>query len=191
MEEGRTVRSRKRIPVGARGGKAARWALLAVAVFACSESSLTAPPMRDASDFQTDSTSYTLQRTPSGYQTVLGVTYTNHTADTVSFVNCNGETGMVLQKRIDTTWTNAWGRAVPACLSPPIVVPPGGSWTSSITVFGGYPGTNVTPTFDIPDVTGLYRALWVQAVTDYQPRVPPFGDPIPAEHRISNEFFLR
>ena len=117
------------------------------------------------------------------------MTFTNRTTATANFVNCQGGTGVELQKLVDDKWTSVWSPALLACLSPPIIVAPGGTHQSIISIFAGYPGSNYFPQFGTTAITGVYRAVWTEVVTDYQDRLP-FGNPLPLPHRISNQFTI-
>lgn len=139
--------------------------------------------------FQTDSTSYTLLAGSHGYQAEIKVRFTNRTADAVYFVNCSGATSVSLEKRIDDAWVEVWTPALQRCLSQPITVPPGGTYDWSISVFGGYPGTNTLPQFTVTNVAGNYRLVWHDALQSYQDRLP-FGVPLALEQRVSNRFDL-
>lgn len=146
---------------------------------------------RDASAlFQTDSLGYTLAAGDRGYSGVIGVQFTNRTGQTVYFVNCNGATGVRLEKRIGDQWQSVWSPVLSACLSPPITVQPGATRDFRIAVFGGYPGSNTAPQFTVADIAGDYRAVWPDALRSYQDRLP-FGEPLALAHRVSNTFVLR
>jgi hypothetical protein len=142
-----------------------------------------------APDFQTDSAAYRLRTTSIGYEALIRVTYTNHSGGTAYFVNCNGGTGVALQKLIDGAWTSVWSPVLLMCLSQPIVVAPGATWSTAVHVFGGYPGTNTGPQFTITDIPGTYRLIWTEALSSYQSKLP-FGDPLPPERTVSNVFSL-
>ena len=168
--------------------------LMIVAVVGCSDaiSRVTLPDApngamtgtRDtAAFFQTDSLQYTLRALVNGWQTQIGVTFTNRSGSDVSFENCQGSTALLLQKWNGTTWTAAWSPVLPACLSPAIKVANGGSYPSSIFVFGGYPEANVAPKFSTTDLEGTYRLVWVAAVTSS-------GQQLPEQWRLSNRFRL-
>ena len=105
------------------------------------------------------------------------------------FVNCRGQTEVNLEKLVDDRWRVVWGPGIPMCLSPPITVPAGGTYDSRIGVIAGYPGSNLQPQFSVPDVAGVYRAVWHQALSSYQDHLP-FGEPLALEHRVSNRFRL-
>ena len=140
--------------------------------------------------FQTDSLEYTLAAGVRGYSGEIGVRFTNRTGQTVYFVNCNGATGVRLEKRIGAQWQSVWSPVLPACLSAPITVQPGATHGFRIHVFGGYPGSNTAPQFAVADIAGEYRAVWPDALRSYQDRLP-FGEPRALAHRVSNTFVLR
>ena len=142
-----------------------------------------------AAFFQTDSLSYVLRAGVAGYSAVISAVFTNRTAATVFIVNCNGETQLRLEKFVDGAWLPVWFPVVPACLSPPIVVAKDGSYRTQISIFGGYPGTNAFPKFAVEDPSGVYRAVWADVLSSYQPS-NPFGDPLPLAARTSNRFGL-
>lgn len=171
----------------------ARNSLLVLATLAATGACSSYDPLvedRDTSAlFQTDSLSYTLDAGNIGYTGAIGVQFTNRTADTTYFVNCNGATGVKLQKLVNGEWRDAYSPVRNDCLSPPITAPPGGTANLPIGVFSGYPGSNSFPKFSV-DIPGVYRAVWTAAVTSYQDRLP-FGQPLPFEQRISNRFALR
>lgn len=140
--------------------------------------------------FRTDSVAYTLRARDNGFETRIGVTFTNRTSDTTYFVNCNGSVGVSLEKMIDGNWRNAWSPVMPACLSPPIAVAPGATRSMPIELFAGFAGSNVYPQFAVAEISGIYRAVWNSAVTGYQSQLP-FGEPLPLAQRTSNRFTLR
>lgn len=96
-------------------------------------------------------------------------------------------TSVVLEKVIDGKWKGVWSPILPLCLSPPITVPgSGGTYRSSLWVFGGYPGTNTAPKFSISDIPGTYRAVWYGVLRSYEDA--PFGPPLELANRVSNRF---
>jgi hypothetical protein len=141
--------------------------------------------------FQTDSLHYTLSVDPTalGYQVQLGVVFTNRTPRTAYFVNCGGGTSISLEKLVGARWQTVWTPILLACLSSPITVPPGGTYRRQLDVFGARPGTNMMPQFSMTDLTGVYRLAWHEVVYDYQDHLP-WGEPLAAEHTVSNRFTL-
>ncbi|HEY4218104.1 MAG TPA: hypothetical protein VGM67_13255 [Gemmatimonadaceae bacterium] len=141
-------------------------------------------------DFQTDSASYSLLLSSDRrwYTGTIAVTYTNRTADTVSFTNCQGATDVALEKLIDGVWTYVWAPVLPSCLSPAIAVAPGQERRWDIAVSAGYPGTNTAQQFSVNHISGVYRAIWRDAMI----RSAGAASFIvaPEEHRVSNQFAL-
>jgi hypothetical protein len=127
--------------------------------------------------FQTDSLSYTLNAGTFGYGASLTITYTNTGTSATAFTNCSGATMYVFQKLVDGVWQSAWSPIVNSCLSPPIVVPPGGTHIFKVALFGGYEGCNCAPRFFVGDPNGTYRAVWQTGFTA-----------LPEAARVSNRF---
>ena len=164
---------------------------LTVGVSASCSQSLTESATSDRTpDSQTDSASYTLRSTSPWYQTTIGVTFTNRTNTAANFVNCNGGTGVQLEKLINGTWTTVWSPILLACLSPPIVVASGAKFQTAIHVFAGDVGSNFYPQFTVADIPGTYRAVWTEVVANYTTAGQSFGELLPLEHRTSNTFTL-
>jgi hypothetical protein len=179
--------------------------VLAATMIACSGSVVTPEPAhppatpvpvpvpvveRDTTaSFQTDSLLYTLRADAIGYMGTIAATFTHRTGRTAYVVNCNGGTLLALERLVDGQWRTAWRPEIPACLSAPIVIASGATHQTQIGVFGGYPGSNIYPQFDVRDPTGVYRAVWFSVLSSYQERAP-FGDPLPFESRVSNPFVL-
>ena len=151
-----------------------------------------AVPSRDtAAAFQTDSLSYTLVSTQFGIEGEIAFVFTNPTSAPVYIVNCRGETKLRLEKQVADQWVPAWSPVVRECLSPPIVVQPGERYSGVVHVFGGFPSTNWHPQFVVDPIPGVYRIVWADVLRTYNDRAYPFGEPLPAEQRVSNRFELR
>jgi hypothetical protein len=147
-------------------------------------------PIRDtAAFFQTDSLQYKLDTNSVGWQTTIGVLFTNRSSETAYFVNCNGETRIGMEKLNGSTWTLVWSPPQFACLSPPIVVKPNERHRSLIYVFGVSPESNGVPKFSTNDLDGTFRLVWNALLSSYQTQLP-FGTPFPLERRVSNSFKL-
>lgn len=58
-----------------------------------------------------------------------------------------------------------------------------------LRVWGAPPGSRTVPAFSDEDPQGIYRLVWIDALSSFQDRLP-FGDQIPLQHRISNRFSL-
>lgn len=115
----------------------------------------------------------------------------NPRPDTSFIINCNGATGVSLEKQSGTQWVGALSSVVPLCYSSPIVIPPGGQYETSIMIAGGSSGSNVAPQFTMNDLPGVYRFVWSQIVGSFNApefTPPTWGPPIPADYRRSNAF---
>jgi hypothetical protein len=141
--------------------------------------------------FQTDSLSYTLVSTHLALEGQVAFVFTNPTSEAAYFVNCRGDTSLRFEKRVDDQWVPAWAPIVRGCLSPPIVVQPGERHLGVLPVFSGFPSTNLHPQFTVDPIPGVYRIVWADVLRTYNDRALPFGEPLPAEQRVSNRFELR
>jgi hypothetical protein len=147
----------------------------------CSDQ-ITAPASDIAPLFQTDSSSYVLRATTAGWQTEIGVTFTNRSGGEALIINCLGSTPIELDKLIGADWVEVWLPGLLACSSPPIAVANGERYQTTIFVFGGYPGSNSAPKFSITDLDGVYRLKWGGIVNG--------SNLLPEEWRVSNQFRL-
>lgn len=114
-------------------------------------------------------------------------TFTNRTEGPIFIVNCNGEFEMVLERKVGNTWQPFWQAIVDTCLSPPIEIEAGETLTKTLFIYGFAPDDNQGPT--LAPESGPFRIRWGDLVYTYEP-APPWGEPIPEELRISNEFDL-
>lgn len=170
-----------------------RTVLILLGSVACDGSSSDVPRETNVGEFTTriltDSSAYTLHFDDPGWTTTIGFTY-RAGADTVYIVNCNGAILMHLQKREPEGWTDAWYAEGNACLSAPIVIPPGHVFRGEVLIWGAEPGDTSHSTFRVPEIDGVYRLVWSQAVHHYGPRLGGSGDTIPLAERVSNQFRL-
>lgn len=171
------------------------WGLALIVCAACGGS--TAEPevpgevVRDvAAHFQTDSMEYGMVRSTQEYETVVAMSYTNRRNDTVFVANCGGATAVALERRVGGQWKTAWTPGTFPCLSPPIVVPPGGTRRFAMRVGAGVPGSPVEPKWPFADVDGEYRIVWGQFLSSYREDRTPLGSLLPADQRVSNRFRL-
>ena len=173
-------------------------ALIGVALIAC-DTPETQPPAADsvpaislprdtAALFQTDSLAYHLVFRNGQYEGTAGVTFRNRMADTAYFVNCNGATGFTLERAQGDTWATTWVPPMNACLSPPIIVPPGDSIRRTVLVLDGFQPDSAALQRS-PNDTSVYRIVWTSVFHHYgKPR--PFGTVPPLENRVTNRFML-
>jgi len=148
-------------------------------------------PDPDGAPIVTDLASYTLERGSHGWEGEISFEYTNRTDGTISILNCNESFSLRLEKLEDGDWISAWGPAIPECLSPPIEIEPGASYVRTLPVFGGFPGSNVYPQFQVEEIDGTYRLVIESAYWNYDHDGPPWGEQLPVEERASHTFEIR
>ena len=139
---------------------------------------------------QTSELAYTWTRvTPSFWKLDIPFTYRNSTADTIYMVNCNEIPKVSLEKQQGAVWQPVLtGVAYPACLSPPVIFPPGVLVRDTFNFFASDPGTNTFPQFTTTAIDGVYRLSWRDLVFHYR---NAGGDPIPTVQQLSNAFVVR
>jgi hypothetical protein len=170
---------------------------LLLSAFACTAEN--APATNDGAStpdgltaaIQTDTTFYVLERDEHGWGTQIAYRFRNATADTIYAINCNGAISMAVEKKEPTGWRTFWAPVTNACLSPPITVPPGETFSAPLSLWGAPPGGNVGPAFSDTTIEGTYRLVWWNLVSHYAEDRQGFGDTLPLDLRVSNEFTLR
>lgn len=91
--------------------------------------------------FRTDAPAYTLHAGQDAYDVMIGVTFTNPTADTVYFPQCKLPP-FELRKRVPGGWAGAWQpSAYFSCKGQPIVVAPRARWHTRVHIHALYPGS--------------------------------------------------
>jgi hypothetical protein len=141
------------------------------------------PPIRTSAD------EYVLETTSIGWQTEISFVYANRSDGPYYLVNCGGSYFYVLEKLVEGRWVVSWGPILPLCLSPAIRIDAGATFADTLGIFGGYPGTNTGPQFQMADPEGVYRIV-VEALRSFDEDARPFGPTLPREQRVSNEFRL-
>lgn len=167
-----------------------RRVLLAAAAAASACSSSEAPPESGGEairGFQTSQLHYDFTRVPDGIAVHIPYVHRNVTGDSVYFINCNGIIVPSLEKRTGETWSWVWSGVTPACMSPPMVVPPMGEYRDTVRVLSG---PNTAPHLEVADIEGTYRLVWHGVVHSHHPDAPPLGTQLPQDERTSNEFTL-
>jgi hypothetical protein len=153
-----------------------------------------APPLR------TDRIAYELTPTDHGWQTQMQLALRNEASDTLYAINCNGAATIALEARsadpaILDTGADGWSVVLPpmtnGCLSQPLVIPPGATFTLPWILGGARPGTNAGPAFPDTAFAGPHRLVWWNLVFHYDPTRRELGDSVPLRYRLSNEFTLR
>ena len=138
---------------------------------------------------QTGLLSYHLDVVGERLQTEIRYTFTNRTGAAVYLVNCDGAFELGLEWHTGGVWAPAWGPLVNDCVSPPIAIERDASYTGTLLVSGGKPGTDIHPEFSSEDPEGNYRIVWTGVLSSFQDELP-FGPEIPLEARTSNAFTL-
>jgi hypothetical protein len=140
---------------------------------------------------RTDSTSYTLKRSGGGWETQIGLEFTNPLRGTIYVVNCNGGLALSLERLEGSSWRTVWAPVLQRCLGPPIQIPAGSTFRTTYPIWGAEPNRNTAPEFSTAALDGTYRLMWSSLVLNYDDRRQNFGDPVPEALRVSNAFELR
>lgn len=163
---------------------------LAASLAGCSMAA--GPEDLDSPAIRTDAREYALESDERGWRAEIPYTFVNRTGEDVYLENCHGGFGLRLDRwqEAEGEWVTAWSPVLLMCLSAPIVIPAGESFQDTIGLFAGYPDGNAGPTFEVDEVGGTYRIVWI-AGTHRDGRGESRGEQIPFEHRVSNSFVLR
>ena len=143
-----------------------------------------APATYSEAPVRTDRSAYVVGDGVTGEATI--VTALRAPADqTLYIMNCNGASGVSLQRRVGDEWVSAWAVAMNACLSPPIVVAPGEEHTTTIELRAD--AANVAhPNRRLE--SGTYRVVWSGVLTSFDQDRRGFGPELPLEKRVSSPF---
>lgn len=163
--------------------------LVAVAAIALVVQACDSPTSAGPGLIQTGQVSYTLVASGDGLEAKIDYVFTNLTEGRVYLVNCNGGFALALERQDGDAWKQVWAPLLLGCLSAPIVIERGATLADTIRVWGAPPGANADPRFDRDDPSGVYRIVWINALSSFQDHLP-FGPQIPEEYRISNSFLL-
>jgi hypothetical protein len=161
-----------------------RLALILVLLLACTrrvEPRVETPapvktPPAPAAPIRTDRSSYVLTNGPHGPETTIVATLRAGAGRTLYILNCNGVTGLTLQRKVGDEWVYSWVITMPACVSPPIVVSPGGEFTGRLHLHERS-GRMIE--------SGTYRVIWTGVLTSFDPNAPGGGPELPLEERVS------
>jgi hypothetical protein len=140
-------------------------------------------PEPPAAPIRTDRSSYVLTNGPQGPEATIVATLPAPPDRTLYILNCNGASGLTLQRRSGEAWVYAWVIGMNACASPPIVVPPGGKHTDRIYLHERAGA--------VPDpvggrlVSGTYRVVWTGVHTSFDANMHRYGPELPLEQRVS------
>jgi hypothetical protein len=166
-------------------------------LLACSQR-VEAPPVEkpasvktpaEVAPVRTDRSSYALTNGPRGPEATIVATLRAPDDRAVYIVNCNGASSTTLQRKVGDNWVHAWAIAMNACLSPPIVVPPGGEHTARIYLHEHSGGVSYPQRGRMIE-SGTYRVLWTGVLTSFDPNAQGFGPELPLEQRVSAPFTI-
>lgn len=145
--------------------------------------------LRDTSRLlQTSALEYTFEDRGASLRVDIPFEFRNATGRTVYIVNCHGAYGLELQRRVGGSWRTIWAPAVPECLGPPIVIPPGATRAETVRVEGWLPGGNTYPDLPAGNLSGVYRIVVGPYVHEYDIERGGWGDALPIAQRTSNSF---
>ncbi len=154
-----------------------------------------APPAKSApapsvppAPIRTDRPSYVLTNGPRGPEAIITATLRAPAGQALYIINCNGQSSVTLQQKIGEAWEYALIVASAACLSAPIVVPPGGEHTASIHLHadaGSVPGPRRGRL-----ESGTYRVIWTGVLTSFDANKRGFGPELPEQQRVSAPFTI-
>lgn len=155
---------------------------------AVDRSTTTMPPAITA-PIRTDRAAYRFTEGAQGPELTIVATFRAPADRAASIVNCNGASSTGLQRKAGETWIDAWTIAINGCLSPPIVVPPGGEHTARIFVHERS-GAVLYPRGRGLLESGTYRVVWHGVLASFDASARPFGAELPLEERVSAPFTI-
>ena len=138
---------------------------------------------------RTDRSAYVLTNGPRGPEATIVATLHAPADRAVHLLNCNGATPVSLQRQVGDGWVYAWAVMMNACLSPPIVVPPGGEHTASVYLHEHSGGVSYPQGARMIE-SGTYRVVWTGALLSFDPDARGFGPELPLEQRVSAPFTI-
>lgn len=146
------------------------------------------PSEEPEAPIHTERNSYRFSAGEFGPELTIVARFMAGTDGPVYIVNCNGAFSWRLQKLVDDAWVDAWAASLDACLSSPIIVPAGGSHTSTHLI-RPRAGAVLNPSGSQDEVgTGTYRIVWDGVLRSFDPGHRPFGKEVPLDQRVSNPF---
>lgn len=139
---------------------------------------------------QTSDLRYQVTKNRIGFAATIPYTYRNATGGTVYLANCDGDIRPMLQKQRNGKWFDAWEPFRIHCESPPVVIRPGATFSDTLDLMGAPPGSNVMPAFVFPEIEGVYRLVWFQALSSPPDSSGGSGSRLDERYRVSNPFVL-
>jgi len=182
----------------ARSAHVIRIALVLLLVLAACTRDVETPPVAPApakapavpdAPIRTDRSSYVLTNGPQGPEATLVATLRAPAGQTLYILNCNGASGLTMQRKKGDEWVWGWVVGMNACMSAPIVVPPGGEHTARLYLHERA-GAVPEPVGGKLE-SGTYRVVWTGVLTSFDPNREGFGAELPLEQRVSAPFTIQ
>lgn len=123
----------------------------------------------------------------------ITATLHNGRSDTLFIRNCNGDVVKFLERQDGDAWKPFLGSINPTCLSSPIAVPPGGSWTTTAYVSGAINNPSYAlnfPVKTVDELPGVYRFVWSNIFTSRAAVNGSGSTTLPESERRSNAFAI-
>lgn len=139
---------------------------------------------------QTDRTHYKMQEGPYGPEALIQTTYTAPANQDVYVVNCNGQMGLGLQQQNGQQWEHVWAIEMNACMSMPIVIRAGQSYSRTIVAASGADAVVSSRATARKIPTGTYRVVWHGLQTSFDINKQPMGTDLPLEQRVSDPIHI-
>jgi hypothetical protein len=157
-----------------------------------SRDTATAQPLpSDGAPMRTSAAVYQLQSHPHGFVVKIPYTYTNRSGAPLYLTNCNGDVSPGLEWESDGKWTPVWYPTMNECLSPPVVIKPGESYSDTLGLVIQEYQKEIYPEVRRSGSTRRYRLIWHQALASFDANARPFGPSVPIDQRVSNPFQLK
>ncbi len=139
-------------------------------------------PSPPAAPVRTDRSSYVLTNGPQGPEATIVTTLRAPANQSLYLVNCNGQIGVNLQRKVGAEWVYAWTVMMNACLSAPIVIPPDGEHTARVYLHERSGGVTYPQRARMIE-SGTYRVVWSGVLTSFD--ASGRGPEAPLEQRVS------
>jgi hypothetical protein len=147
--------------------------------------SVKTPPVPPAA-IRTDRSSYVLANSAKGPEAMIVATLRAPADKPLYILNCNGASGLTLQRKDGEEWVYAWLVSMSACMSPPIVVPPGGEHTARLLVHQHAGAVTHREALR----SGTYRMVWTGVLSSFDSNKEGYGPEAPLEQRVSAPFTI-
>lgn len=146
------------------------------------------PPVVPDMPIRTDRSSYVVTNGKQGPEATVVATLRAPADQTLYILNCNGATGLTMQRKKGDEWVYAWVISMAACMSPPIVVQPGGEHTGRLYLHERA-GAVPEPVGGRLE-SGTYRVVWTGVLTAFDSNKEGYGPELPMEKRVSAPFTI-